>query len=74
MGATKINIQDQFLNQSRKKRVKVILTMITGEDMEGYIKSFDNFSVVLENDKLVLIYKHGIVKVTPVENISLFNF
>lgn len=74
MGTTKINIQDQFLNQARKKRVRVIVDLVGGEIMEGFVKSFDNFSVVLETEKLILIYKHGIIRITPVENISLFNF
>ncbi len=62
------NIQDQYLNQSRKEHVKVNVRMITGELIDGHIKSFDNFSLLLDNGTGgdILIYKHAIVTITPV--------
>ncbi len=67
MSKTPFNIQDQYLNQSRKERVKVIITMMSGEKLEGLIKSFDNFSVLLDANCDVLIYKHAISKITSVD-------
>jgi host factor-I protein len=61
------NIQDQFLNQSRKERVKISLKLISGEKIEGFIKSFDNFSVLLEVQGDLLIYKHAIATLTSVD-------
>lgn len=61
------NIQDQFLNQSRKERVKVIIKLMSGENLEGFIKSFDNFSVLMELRGDLLIYKHAIASITSVE-------
>lgn len=61
------NIQDQFLNQSRKERVKISVKLISGEIIEGYIKSFDNFSVLLEVNGDLLIYKHAISLLTSVD-------
>jgi len=61
------NIQDQFLNQSRKERVKISVKLISGEVIEGYIKSFDNFSVLLEVGGDILIYKHSIALLTSVD-------
>ena len=60
MGKTPFNIQDQFLNQARKERVKVAITMMSGEKLEGHIKSFDSFCVLIEADCDVLLYKHAI--------------
>lgn len=61
------NIQDQYLNQSRKERVRVIVQLMSGEKMEGYIKSFDNFSVLMEVQGDILIYKHAICSITSAD-------
>jgi host factor-I protein len=37
---------------------------MSGDKMEGYIKSFDNFSVLLEVQGDILIYKHAISNIT----------
>ena len=60
MGKTPFNIQDQFLNQARKERVKVAITMMSGDKLEGHIKSFDSFCVLIEAECDVLLYKHAI--------------
>jgi len=67
MAKAPFNIQDQYLNQSRKERVKIVLKLMSGESMEGYIKSFDNFSVLMEIHGDILIYKHAIASITSVE-------
>ena len=36
MAKTPFNIQDQYLNQARKERVRVSVTMMSGEKLEGY--------------------------------------
>lgn len=64
MAKTPFNIQDQYLNQSRKERVKVIVKLMSGDRMEGYIKSFDNFSVLMDVQGDILIYKHAISSIT----------
>jgi len=64
MGKTPFNIQDQFLNQARKERVKVAITMMSGDKLEGHIKSFDSFCVLIEADCDVLLYKHAISVIT----------
>jgi len=61
------NIQDQFLNQSRKERVKISLKLMSGDVIEGYIKSFDNFSILLEVDADILVYKHSVATLTPTD-------
>jgi host factor-I protein len=64
MTKTPFNIQDQFLNQSRKERVRLSVRMISGEVVEGLIKSFDNFSILLEVQGDILIYKHAIASIS----------
>lgn len=67
MTKTPFNIQDQFLNQSRKERVKLTIKLLTGELIEGYIKSFDNFSILLEVQGDILIYKHAVSTLTSTD-------
>ena len=67
MGKAPFNIQDQYLNQSRKEHVKVQIQLMSGEKMEGYIKSFDNFSVLMEVKGDILIYKHAIATITSAD-------
>ncbi len=67
MGKTPFNIQDQFLNQARKERVKVAITMMSGDKLEGHIKSFDSFCVLIEADCDVLLYKHAISVITSAD-------
>ncbi|HYS43592.1 MAG TPA: RNA chaperone Hfq [Geobacteraceae bacterium] len=67
MPKTPFNIQDQYLNQSRKERVRVVVQLMSGEKMEGLIKSFDNFSVLMEVQGDILIYKHAICSITSAD-------
>jgi host factor-I protein len=67
MAKAPFNIQDQFLNQSRKERVKVVAQLMSGERLEGYIKSFDNFSVLMEVSGDLLVYKHAIASLTSAD-------
>ncbi len=43
------NIQDVFLNQLRKDAVPTTVFLISGYQLRGLIKSFDNFTVILES-------------------------
>lgn len=61
------NIQDQFLNQSRKERVRISIKMISGEQLEGLIKSFDNFSILIEVNGDMLIYKHAVASIASAD-------
>ena len=39
------------------------LDLLTGKSLTGYIKSFDNYCIVVEADRLYLIYKHAIADI-----------
>jgi len=67
MAKTPFNIQDQFLNQARKERVKVTIVMMSGEKLDGMIKSFDSFCVLIDSGSDVLLYKHAISTITSVD-------
>lgn len=60
------NLQDIFLNNSRKNKVQVIIHLLNGFQLRGFVKGFDNFTVILDcDDKQMLIYKHSISTITP---------
>ena len=67
MPKTPFNIQDQYLNQARKERVKISLTMMSGDMLEGYIKSFDSFCVLVDSSGDLLLYKHAISSITSTD-------
>jgi host factor-I protein len=67
MAKTPFNIQDQYLNQARKERVRVTIMMMSGQKLEGYIKSFDSFCVLVESSGDILIYKHAISSITSTD-------
>ena len=58
---------DQYIAMHFKERVKISVKLISGEVIEGFIKSFDNFSVLLEVHGDILIYKHSIALLTSVD-------
>jgi len=67
-----INIQDTFLNQLRKNNVFVTVFLLNGFQLKGLIKSYDNFTVLLESDgKQQLIYKHAISTFVPAKSVNI---
>jgi host factor-I protein len=65
----KINIQDVFLNHLRKKRISVTVYLVNGVKIEGLVKGFDNFVIILKDDSQKMIYKHAISTIEPSEEI-----
>jgi host factor-I protein len=55
------NIQDAFLNTARRERSSVTVYLVSGTKLQGRIKSFDKFSLLLESGaQEQLIFKHAI--------------
>ncbi len=66
MNKPTINIQDGFLFQSLKDGRPVGLELITGRRIEGPIRRFDRFAVVVETEgQEILVYKHAIATIAP---------
>lgn len=66
-----INLQDSFLNQVRKENVSVIIYLVNGFQLRGFVKGFDNFTVIIENEsKQQLVYKHAISTITPFKPVN----
>jgi host factor-I protein len=55
------NIQEAFLNNTRKDKTFLTIYLMSGVKLSGRIKSFDKYSVILEtNNQEQLIFKHAI--------------
>lgn len=68
MPKTHFNIQDQFLNQVRKARIEVEAVMLSGDNVKGYVRSFDSFCIIIEDAQDIrLLYKHALSLIRPSE-------
>ena len=62
MAKGSINIQDGFLFQALKSGETISVQLTTGSTIEGPLKRFDRFAIVLNVDgSELMVYKHGIV-------------
>ena len=69
-----INLQDAFLNNVRKEKIKINIYLLNGYKISGLVKGFDNYVIFLESDKgQQMIYKHSIATIVPSQNFRLFN-
>jgi host factor-I protein len=61
------NIQDVFLNYARREKLRVTIRMMDGTELEGRIKNFDRFALVLDQGGTdQMIFKHAIAAIkTP---------
>ncbi|WP_088005995.1 RNA chaperone Hfq [Indiicoccus explosivorum] len=66
------NMQDVFLNQLRRNNTHVTVFLTNGFQLKGIVKSYDNFTVLLETDgRQQLIYKHAISTFVPAKPVQL---
>ncbi len=67
-----VNLQDAFLNQVRKEGILTTVFLINGYQIRGTVKSFDNFTILLEVDgKQQMVYKHAVSTLIPFKNIQV---
>lgn len=71
MPKTAVSLQDFFLNQVRKENMPVTVYLVNGFQLRGVVKSFDNFTVLLDSDgRQLLVYKHALSTITPARPIT----
>jgi len=69
-----INLQEVFLNSSRKEKMPITVFLTNGVQLKGIVKGFDTYVVILECDgKANMIYKHAISTIIPSKNIAIFS-
>ncbi len=65
-------LQEAFLNTARKRRVKVTIFLINGVRIQGRIRSFDTFTILVEDGRQqTLVYKHAISTIVPAEKLQI---
>ena len=63
-GGKIFDIQKQYLDQARLERVLVNISMMSGEKLQGHIKSFDSETILVDSGGDLLLYKHAISSIT----------
>jgi host factor-I protein len=65
-------LQDAMLNQLRKSKVKVSIYLLNGVRLQGKVRSFDLYTILIEDGKQqTLVYKHSITTIIPAERLDL---
>ena len=65
-------LQEAFLNTARKRKVKVTIFLINGVRIQGRVRSFDTFTVLVEDGRQqTLVYKHAISTIVPAEKLQI---
>ena len=65
------NIQDVFLNFARREKLPVQIRLMDGTDLEGRVKNFDRFAVIVEHSGADhMIFKHAIASIRSPRPIS----
>ncbi|MCT4632760.1 MAG: RNA chaperone Hfq [Firmicutes bacterium] len=66
-----LNLQDVFLNQVRKDQTHITVFLISGYQLKGTVKGFDNYIIVLDSEgKQQMIYKHAVSTIVPSKSVD----
>ena len=69
--STQPNIQDVFLNYVRREKLIVAIRMMDGSELQGRIKNFDRFALVLDHGGTDhMIFKHAIAAIKTPKPVS----
>jgi len=61
-----IPLQDAYLLAIKRENAPVTIYLRNGFQLRGYVRGFDNFTIILEYDnKPHLVYKHAVSTVSP---------
>lgn len=65
------NIQDVFLNFARRDRLMVTIRLLDGRELQGRIKNFDRFAMVIEvNATDQMVFKHAIATIATDRSVA----
>ena len=66
-----LNFQDVILNKVRKEGVPVQLFLLSGFQIKGMLKGFDNYVIIIEAEgKLQMVYKHAVSTIIPMKTLA----
>ncbi|MCL1901776.1 MAG: RNA chaperone Hfq [Firmicutes bacterium] len=60
-------LQDIVLNQARRDKIAVEVLLCNGDKIQGYIRGFDSFTIIIDKDEKtqMMVYKYNVVSITP---------
>jgi host factor-I protein len=65
-------LQNKFLNRLRSQKTFVTVFLTSGVKLQGYISSFDEFTILLGRDiSFQLVYKHAVSTIMPLAPVNL---
>ena len=65
-------LQDTFLDHVRKHEVPVTIFLASGIKLQGSVREFDSYSLLLVRDRQAqLIYKHAVSTIMPGEPVRM---
>ena len=65
-------LQDTFLDHLRQHKVPVTVYLASGIKLQGYVREFDRYSLLLVRDRQAqLIYKHAVSTIMPGEPVRI---
>jgi host factor-I protein len=65
------NIQDVFLNYVRREKLTVTIRMMDGSELDGRIKNFDRFAVIIDQNGVDhMLFKHAIAAIKTPKSVS----
>ena len=68
---TQPNIQDVFLNYVRREKLTVTIRMMDGSEVDGRIKNFDRFAVIIDHGGVdQMLFKHAIAAIKTPKSVS----
>ncbi|NOX96578.1 MAG: RNA chaperone Hfq [Nitrospirae bacterium] len=74
MGNSSLSLQDSFLNKARQENLIVTVHLTNGLKLEGKVRGFDNFTLILNNSgREHLVYKHAVSTIIPFKQGNSFN-
>lgn len=66
----KTGVQDYFLNALRVERTPVTIFLMNGVKMQGLVRGFDSFVVILKvGESQQVVYKHAISTMIPLHEV-----
>ena len=66
-------LQEQFLSKVLRSGTPLVVFLMNGFQMRGYVTGFDAFTVILTSDgKQMVIYKHAISTIIPERPVPLY--
>ncbi|MCM3619819.1 RNA chaperone Hfq [Sutcliffiella horikoshii] len=67
----KIDIQSAFLNEIRKRKIPISLTLKSGKIIKGQLTNFDEYTIILKvNNYQQMYYKAQIMTIIPLTHMN----